>query len=107
MTEPIRILTVERDSDQSLIVVPRTLNIPDMGEAQNMQIDTTGASAQSAEALKAIVLHSWNWPLSVPRGVNAQLMLTGQFTKGDIARLKKQIEFLEDSFDDDTKEAAQ
>jgi hypothetical protein len=81
MSEPIRILTVERDSD------------------------TTAASAQSAEALKAIVLHSWNWPLSVPRGVNAQLMLTGQFTKADIVRLKKHIEFLEESFDDD--EAAQ
>jgi hypothetical protein len=77
MSEPIRILTVERDSD------------------------TTAASAQSAEALKAIVLHSWNWPLSVPRGVNAQLMLTGQFTKADIVRLKKHIEFLEESFDDD------
>jgi hypothetical protein len=83
MSEPIRILTVERDSD------------------------TTASSVQSTEALKAIVLHSWNWPLSVPRGVNAQLMLTGQFTKADIARLKKQIDFLEESFDDETKEAAQ
>ncbi len=80
MTEPMRILTVERDGD------------------------TTVASAQAAEALKAIALHSWNWPLSVPRGVNAQLMLTGQFTKADIARLKKQIELLEESFD---AEAAQ
>lgn len=43
---------------------------------------------------------AWNWPLSVPRGVNAQLVLTGQFTKADIARLKKQIEFLEESFDE-------
>jgi hypothetical protein len=83
MSEPIRILTVERDSD------------------------TTAPSTQSTEALKAIALHSWNWPLSVPRGVNAQLMLTGQFTKADIARLKKQIEFLEESFDNETKEAAQ
>jgi hypothetical protein len=81
MSEPIRILTIERDSD------------------------TTAASVQSAEVLKAIVLHSWNWPLSVPRGVNAQLMLTGQFTKADIVRLKKQIEFLEESFDEE--EAAQ
>jgi hypothetical protein len=64
-------------------------------------IDTTVAAAQATEALKAIVLHSWNWPLSVPRGVNAQLMLTGQFTKADIARLKKQIEFLEESFDEE------
>jgi hypothetical protein len=83
MSEPIRILTVERDSD------------------------TMASSAQSTEALKAIALHSWNWPLSVPRGVNAQLMITGQFTKADIARLKKQIEFLEESFDNETKEAAQ
>ena len=77
MSEPIRILTVESDRDP------------------------TASSAQSTEALKAIVLHSWNWPLSVPRGVNAQLMLTGQFTKADIARLKKQIEFLEESFDEE------
>ena len=66
-----------------------------------MQTNTAAASAQSAEALNAMALHTWNWLLSVPRGVNAQLMLTGQFTKADIVRLKKQIEFLEASFDEE------
>ncbi len=46
---------------------------------------------------------SWSWPLSVPRGVTAHLKLTGTFMKSDIARLKKQIEFLEESFDEETK----
>jgi hypothetical protein len=36
--------------------------------------------------------------LSIPRDVKAELKITGTLQKGDIARLKKQIEFLEDSF---------
>jgi hypothetical protein len=45
--------------------------------------------------------HAWTWTLSVPRQVNAQLHIAGDVTKADIVRLRKQIEFLEESFDDE------
>ena len=66
-----------------------------------MQTDTRSASSQPAQALISAGPRSWTWPLSVPRGLNAQLTFSGAFTKADISRLKKQIEFLEQSFDDD------
>lgn len=46
------------------------------------------------------------WPLSKPRGVKAELRITGNYTRADIARLRRQIEFLEESFDEN-EEAAQ
>lgn len=45
--------------------------------------------------------NAWYWTLSVPRGVNARLTVDGPFTKADFSRLKKQIEFLEESFDEE------
>ena len=76
---------------------------PELVEAQPMHTETRSASAQLADP--QIVAHgkpgNWNWPLSVPRGVNAQLVLTGDFRKADITRLKKQIELLEESFDEE------
>jgi hypothetical protein len=58
------------------------------------------ATITPAKPIAGPLAGAWTWPLSVPRGVNAQLTLTGQFTKADIVRLKKQIEFLEESFDE-------
>jgi hypothetical protein len=43
--------------------------------------------------------HTWTWTLSVLRNVRADLRITGEVTKADIARLKKQIEFLDESFE--------
>ena len=40
----------------------------------------------------------------MPRNVKAELKITGDITRPDIARLKKQIEFLEESYDDEIKE---
>jgi hypothetical protein len=48
--------------------------------------------------------HAWTWTLSVPRQVNAQLSIIGEVTKQDIERLKKQIEFLAESFEDEQDE---
>lgn len=50
-------------------------------------------------------VNAWTWTLSMPRSVRAELRIVGDVTKGDVARLKKQIESLEESFDD--TEAAQ
>jgi hypothetical protein len=46
-----------------------------------------------------ILPHTWTWTLSVLRNVRADLRITGEVTKADIARLKKQIEFLDESFE--------
>jgi len=48
----------------------------------------------------ANTIYAWTWPLSIPRNVKAELKITGQLTSGDVRRLKKQIEALEDAFDD-------
>lgn len=45
-----------------------------------------------------------NWVLSVPRGVRAQLIITGSEVKAeDLRRLKAQIDFLVDSFTDESR----
>lgn len=41
-----------------------------------------------------------NWVLSVPRGVRAQLIITGDVKPDDLKRLKAQIDFLAESFAD-------
>jgi hypothetical protein len=48
--------------------------------------------------------NAWTWTLSIPRNVRADLHISGEVTKADIARLKKQIEFLEESFEDESEE---
>jgi hypothetical protein len=48
--------------------------------------------------------NAWTWTLSIPRNVRAELRIAGDVTKADMGRLKKQIEFLEESFDDGSEE---
>jgi hypothetical protein len=48
--------------------------------------------------------NAWTWTLSIPRNVKAELRIAGEVTKADIGRLKKQIEFLETSFDEESEE---
>jgi hypothetical protein len=77
---------------------------PAMTEAQPMQTETKSASTlEPAFQIIAGAPRSWSWPLSVPRAVNAQLMITGQFNKNDLLRLAKQIEFIADSFDEEAE----
>ena len=67
----------------------------------------TPTATATAESIKEVQAgsHAWTWTLSVPRSVNAQLTIAGNVTKADIGRLRKQIEFLEESFDE-TEETA-
>jgi hypothetical protein len=47
--------------------------------------------------------HFFTWSLSIPRNVRAELKLSGEgIRKEDVQRLKRQIEALEESFDDET-----
>ena len=77
-------------------------------ESVNTMPTATSPISQTPEAVQRVVgaPHLWRWPLSVPRGVDAQVTLTGHFTKTDIARLIKQLEFLSESFDDKDNEGA-
>lgn len=60
-------------------------------------MDQTPAKSESTNT--AIPLLSW--VLSVPRGVRAELRIVGKdVTKGDLQRLKQQIDFLVESFED-------
>lgn len=77
---------------------------PAITEAQSMQPESKSASiAESAPQIIAGAPRSWSWPLSVPRAVNAQLMITGQFNKNDLLRLTRQIEFIAESFDEEVE----
>lgn len=45
---------------------------------------------------------SFTWTLSVPRAVHAELRIHGtEIRKADVARLRKQLDFLEESFEED------
>jgi hypothetical protein len=44
--------------------------------------------------------NAWTWTLSIPRNVRADLRIAGDVSREDIRRLKKQIEFLEESFEE-------
>jgi hypothetical protein len=54
---------------------------------------TQGASGSHANA--------WTWTLSIPRNVRAELKIAGDVTRDDVRRLKQQIEFLEESFEEE------
>jgi hypothetical protein len=83
----------------------------DKSEAEEMreQAGTSVSVAQSPQsgvvssihASAGDALNAWTWTLSMPRSVRADLRISGPVTKADITRLKKQIDALEESFDDD------
>jgi len=68
-------------------------------------LPTRPITTRTAEAGSQAGGHSassaWTWTLSIPRNVRADLRIAGDVTKADITRLKQQIEFLEQSFDEE------
>jgi len=87
---------------------------PDKPEAQLMQTEPRSASSGSNfvgagvtigkeifGSATASAINTWTWTLSMPRSVKAELRIAGPVTKADVARLKKQIEALEESFDEE------
>ncbi len=66
----------------------------------------TGARTVTANSQPSTVDtgERWMWLLSKPRGVRAELRITGDFSKSDLGRLKRQIDILEESLEE-TEEA--
>lgn len=58
----------------------------------------TASATPSADSVS-----TWTWTLSMPRSVKADLRIVGKVTKADLGRLKKQIEALEEAFDEDAE----
>jgi hypothetical protein len=70
----------------------------------NDSTSTTG-NATVGDAMQAVfdgrsLMNVWTWTLSIPRNIKAELRIQGDLKKGDLERLKKQIEFLEESLED-------
>jgi hypothetical protein len=61
---------------------------------------TAYQDAQKAQAAQALQ-NAWTWTLSIPRNVRAELRVSGPVTKADIIRLRKQVDALEESFDEE------
>lgn len=61
---------------------------------------TAAVAGQGAPLAQGTTLPPMNWVLSVPRGVRAQLIITGNVRADDLKRLKAQLDFLVDSLDD-------
>jgi len=92
------------------------VSTPDSEEANSMQTEARPVSPVDSfvqsDAFKNFIpapvaastnaSNAWTWTLSMPRNVKAELRIAGEPTKSDIARLKKQIEFLEESFDEES-----
>ncbi|HEV2987140.1 MAG TPA: hypothetical protein VG759_01765 [Candidatus Angelobacter sp.] len=79
------------------------------GGRANMQHTGTPNTSDTAQQVRTALgvvspSNAWTWTLSMPRNVKAELRIAGEVTKADIARLKKQIEFLEESFEDGTEQ---
>lgn len=65
---------------------------------QSHQLASTEVTAKTGE--------TWVWPLSKPREVKAELRITGDFTRADLDRLKRQIDILGEDLEDQTTRAA-
>jgi len=64
-------------------------------------VDSTTNNAPASQLKPAVGVHTFTWTLSMPRNVRAELRLVGSdLKKEDVTRLKKQIESIEDSFDE-------
>ena len=76
---------------------------PARTEAQSMQTETrtTSSMPQPTAPAASSGVNAWTWTLSFPRSVKAELRIVGQPTKADIERLKKQIEGLEEAFEEE------
>jgi hypothetical protein len=67
---------------------------------EDRQMDQTPITPIKPETT-ASTIPPLSWVLSVPRRVRAELRVVGKdVTKGDLQRLKQQIDFLLESFED-------
>lgn len=80
------------------VEVPESMaNVGTQEQARNTPVPSQAGSTTHS--------NSWTWTLSIPRNVRAELKIAGDVTRDDVRRLKKQIEFLEESFEDEVSES--
>lgn len=79
-----------RDEEDNMQGENQTRVEPQNPKPTNYLPPSSGASPSNA----------WVWTLSMPRNVRAELRISGSVTLEDVRRLKKQVEFLEETFDD-------
>jgi hypothetical protein len=75
----------------------------DVDDREDMEIISNPQDQRRSSALAQVTVqqaNAWTWTLSIPRSVRAELRIAGNVTREDVKRLKQQIEFLEESFDD-------
>jgi hypothetical protein len=78
----------------------RCASIDSMAKKQVKRRNTNDQTPPKSETTGS-ALPPLSWVLSVPRGVRAELRIVGkEVTKGDLQRLKQQIDFLVESFED-------
>ena len=75
-------------------------------EECNKQIRVNVGNAADVGNQAQPAIQSYSFALSMPRNVRAELRLFGQVTKSDVERLRKQIEFLEEQFEDEDSAAS-
>jgi len=76
------------------------------GKGEDMETQTSGAPI-SGQPGKPLGVHLFTWSLSIPRNVRAELRLIGSDLRvEDVRRLKKQIESLEEAFQDSEENQA-
>jgi biotin operon repressor len=88
-------------SDKSEAEDMREHTGPSLTGTQSPQVGVVRSLQASAYEETSNAQNTWTWTLSMPRAVRADLRIVGTPTKADIARLKKQIDALEESFDEE------
>jgi hypothetical protein len=89
------------DMSQNQALVPAShFSMGPSAPMRDYVVSTTGAPPKVGAALVE------SWTLSVPRNVKAELRIYGDVKREDVMRLKKQIEFLEESFESEGVEDA-
>ncbi|HEX6466074.1 MAG TPA: hypothetical protein VFZ99_02150, partial [Terriglobales bacterium] len=61
---------------------------------------TTAIGQQQNRSIPQSASQTYSFALSIPRNVKAELRIFGDVTAEDIKRLKKQVEFLEEQFEE-------
>lgn len=94
------------DSDYSSESSPRNGGDDDTEELSQPMMETPAPVSKpqpSSAAPLGSAIPPQSWVLSIPRGVTAELRISGrELRREDLERLKKQIDFLVESFEDST-----
>jgi len=97
-------IRVFRDTVGLAKATPGVYDVPETEEQQMPTLESpAGSSSSQGQPGRTTIpgTHVFTWTLSIPRNVRAELRLSGNELKiEDVRRLKKQIESLEEAFQD-------